>query len=67
MHRIFMTTLWAILIVVGIILMIPYAILDVTIDKIDDWIENVELRITDEPNKIDNTIGRNKNGSNVEL
>ncbi len=49
-----MTMLWATLIIIGIILMIPYAILDTIIDKIDDWIENVELGIPDKPNKIDN-------------
>ena len=65
MHRIFITILWTTLIVIGIILLIPYAILDVTIDKIDDWLENVELGIRDQSNKIDN--GEEQNGSNIKL
>ena len=66
MRRIFITILWTTLIVIGIILLIPYAILDVTIDKIDDWLQNVERGILrDQPNKIDN--GEEQNGRNTEL
>ena len=63
MSKVFAWTLWVTLIIIGIILTIPYSILECIIDKIDEWTEKLELDIIDnkdiDPEK--------KNGRNAEF
>ena len=43
-------TLWATLTVIGVILTIPYSLLEIFIDQIDNWTEKIEFNILDNGN-----------------
>ena len=51
MRKVWWTALWATLTVIGVILTIPYSLLEIFIDQIDNWTEKIEFNILDNGNK----------------
>ena len=59
MSKVFVWALWGFLMIIGLILIIPYAILEYIVDKIDDWTEELELGILDNYKDKEEKNGRN--------
>ena len=59
MTKIFYGTLWIILTVIGVILMIPYGLLQIITEKIEDILEILEFKMMNKKGE--------KNGCNTEF
>lgn len=59
MSKILVWFLWGFLMIIGVVLTIPYAILEYIVDKIDDWMEELELSILDNHKNKEEKDGRN--------
>ena len=57
MRKVWWTALWATLTVIGVILTIPYSLLEIFIDQIDNWTEKIEFNILDSGNNEDKENG----------